>query len=53
MNDRSLERNVDSAKSIIDDLVYEIESLENQLEIANDKIDKLEEIIDEFNNIGS
>jgi peptidoglycan hydrolase CwlO-like protein len=48
--DRSLERNVDSAKSTIDDLVAEIESLEHRLAKADEEINRLEDVIDELNS---
>ena len=49
MNDRSLERNVDSAKSTIDDLVAEIESLETRLKEADEEINRPSDITDDLN----
>lgn len=48
MNDRSLERMSDSAKSTIDKLISKIESLESELEEANETIDKLQDRIEDI-----
>lgn len=49
MESKQLERSVDSIKSIIDVLVAEIESLEDNLQQANEEISRLNDIIDDLN----
>ncbi len=53
MNDRRLAGKASDITSIVDELVEKIESLETELLEANERIDWLDSVIDEFNNIGS
>ena len=43
MENRRLERDVDSAKSIFDDLIAEIEDLESKIELKDLRIGELED----------
>lgn len=50
MENRRLERDVDSAKSIFDDLIAEIEELERQVELKDLRIGELEDELEDKDN---
>ena len=47
MENRRLERDVDSAKSIFDDLIAEIEDLESKVELKDLRIRELEDELED------